>query len=103
MKSLLSSYSNIDRSNFSPLVGIASIPASESVPLTLVAVTANGVRFFFSTGNHASVADRPNNLILQHVRLPPGFAATTTVPKPAKVHMCYYKQGERDIAIICYS
>ncbi len=85
--------SNIDKSNFAPLVGIACIPASESVPLSLVAVSTNGVRFYFSTSSGSSPLERPHGITLQHVRLPPGFSASSVVPKPAKVHMTYYKQG----------
>ncbi len=78
------------------MVGIAHLPASESIPLSLVAISSNGVRYYFSTCSRQTnnAMDRPGNIILQHVRLPPGFAASSLVPKPSKVHMNYYKQGE---------
>ena len=40
---------NVDKSNFAPIVSISHIPTSESVSLTLLAVSANGVRYYFST------------------------------------------------------
>ncbi len=86
--------SNIDKSNFAPLVGISCIPASESVPLSLMAVSANGVRFYFSTSSGSSPLERPHGITLQHIRLPPGFSASSAVPRPTKVHMCHYKQGK---------
>lgn len=36
---------------------------------------------------------RPHNLVLQHVRLPPGFAASSPSGRPSKVHMTYYGNG----------
>ncbi len=74
-------------------MGIYPISASESVPLSLMAVSANGVRFYFSTSSGSSPMERPHGITLQHVRLPPGFSASSAVPKPSKVHMAYYKQG----------
>lgn len=32
-------------------------------------------------------------LTLVHVRLPPGFSASTAVHKPQNVHMAYHKKG----------
>ena len=84
---------NIDRSNLAPMAGIAAVPASESTALSLVAVSGNGVRLYFSTTSSGGPLERPHGITLQHVRLPPGFSASSAVPKPAKVHMCYYKQG----------
>ncbi len=50
-------------------------------------------RFYFTvTGNNAM--DRPSNLCLQHIRLPPGFAASSPAGKPNKVQLSYYKNGE---------
>jgi nuclear pore complex protein Nup155 len=92
-------FRNVDKSNFSPLVGISPLSASESVPLSLLAVSGNGVRYYFSTCSRQTnnPMDRPmGNLVLQHVRLPPGFSASSPVPKPSKVHMSYYRQGTQD-------
>lgn len=85
---------NVDRSNFSPLIGLFPIPTSESTQLSLVAVTANGVRYYFSiTNTNSNPMTRPHGLYLQHIRLPPGFAASSPIAKPSKVHMAFYKQG----------
>ena len=86
---------NIDKSNFTPIVSLSHIPTSESLSLALLAVSANGVRYYFSTCARPTnnPMERPANLTLQHVRLPPGFAASSPVPKPTKVHMSHYRQG----------
>lgn len=34
-------------------------------------------------------------LTLVHVRLPPGFSASSNVEKPAKVHRALYSKGEQ--------
>ena len=69
---------------------------SESLQIGLVAVTGSGVRLYFSTTG-SNLMDRPSTLCLQHVRLPPGFAPSSfaTAGRPSKVHMSYYKSGER--------
>jgi len=93
---------NIDKSNFSPIVGISSLSNSESLQVGLVAVTGSGVRLYFTvtSGNMSAAAgaatmDRPTTLSLQHVRLPPGFAPSSfaTAGRPSKVHLSYYKNG----------
>ena len=96
---------NIDKSNFAPLVSISHIPSSESLSLALLAVSANGVRYYFSTCARPTnnPMERPANLVLQHVRLPPGFAASSPVPKPTKVHMSHYRQGRLRPRIIAVS
>ncbi|KTF91631.1 hypothetical protein cypCar_00039637 [Cyprinus carpio] len=88
----------IDRSVFKPIVQIAVIDRSESSDCQLLAVTHAGVRLYFSTvpfappnGRHASA--RPCVLALVHVRLPPGFSASSTLQKPAKVHKALYSKG----------
>ena len=86
--------SNIDKSNFFPIVGISSMTSSESQRLNVVAVSASGVRFYFTvTGNNPM--ERPTNLSLQHIRLPPGFAASSSSGKPNRVHTSYYKNGDK--------
>jgi nuclear pore complex protein Nup155 len=83
----------VDKSNFFPIVGISSIAASESQRLNLVAVSASGVRFFLTaTGNNLN--ERPSTLSLQHIRLPPGFSASSPAGKPNRVHISYYKNGD---------
>ena len=85
---------NIDKSNFSPIIGISAIKSTESSHLGVVAVTAGGVRLYFTTTTH-NVTERPSTLVLQHIRLPPGFAHSSfpTAGRPSKVHMSYYKNG----------
>ena len=85
---------NVDKSNFFPIVGINAVNNSESFHLGLVAVTASGVRLYFSTTDNNTANLRPNGLILVHVRLPPGFAASSPAGRPSKVHMSYYKSGK---------
>ena len=76
-------------------MSISHIPTSESIPLSLLAVSGNGVRYYFSTCARPTnnPMERPANIVLQHVRLPPGFSASSPVPKPTKVHMSHYRQG----------
>ncbi|XP_031414368.1 nuclear pore complex protein Nup155 [Clupea harengus] len=88
----------IDRSVFKPIVQIAVIDRSESSDCHLLAVSHAGVRLYFSTtpfappsAKHASA--RPSLLALVHVRLPPGFSASSTLQKPAKIHKALYRKG----------
>uniref|UniRef100_A0A3B4XD68 Nuclear pore complex protein Nup155 n=1 Tax=Seriola lalandi dorsalis TaxID=1841481 RepID=A0A3B4XD68_SERLL len=88
----------IDRSVFKPIVQISVIDRSESSDCHLLAVTHAGVRLYFSTTpfapphqKHAAV--RPSLLALVHVRLPPGFSASSTLQKPSKVHKALHSKG----------
>ncbi|XP_058645597.1 nuclear pore complex protein Nup155 isoform X1 [Onychostoma macrolepis] len=88
----------IDRSVFKPIVQIAVIDRSESSDCQLLAVTHAGVRLYFSTipfapPNAKHISARPSILALVHVRLPPGFSASSTLQKPAKVHKALYSKG----------
>ncbi|XP_011603164.2 nuclear pore complex protein Nup155 isoform X1 [Takifugu rubripes] len=88
----------IDRSVFRPIVHIAVIDRSESSDCHLLAVTHAGVRLYFSTTPFAPqpqkhMAARPSLLALVHVRLPPGFSASSTLQKPAKVHKALHSKG----------
>ena len=65
---------NVDKSNFFPIVGINAVSTAESYQLSLVVTTASGVRLYYTTADNNTSNVRPHNLILQHVRLPPGFA-----------------------------
>ena len=85
---------NVDKSNFFPIVGINVVTNAESFHLGLVAVTASGVRLYFSTSDNNTANLRPTGLTLMHVRLPPGFAASSPAGRPTKVHMNYYKNGK---------
>lgn len=53
-----------------------------------------GVRLYFSTCPFRQPLARPNTLTLVHVRLPPGFSASSTVEKPSKVHKALYSKGK---------
>ncbi|XP_056402290.1 nuclear pore complex protein Nup155 isoform X2 [Hyla sarda] len=83
----------IDRSVFKPIVQIAVIEKSESVNCHLLAITHAGVRLYFSTGPFRQPAAPPSMLTLVHVRLPPGFSASSTMEKPSKVHKALYNDG----------
>lgn len=88
----------IDRSVFKPIVQIAVIDRSESSDCHLLAVTHAGVRLYFSTTPFAPPSAkhtqaRPSILALVHVRLPPGFSASSTLQKPAKIHKALYNKG----------
>uniref|UniRef100_A0A7N6F9K5 Nucleoporin 155 n=1 Tax=Anabas testudineus TaxID=64144 RepID=A0A7N6F9K5_ANATE len=88
----------IDRSVFKPIVQISVIDRSESSDCHLLAVTHAGVRLYFTTTPFAPphqkhVAVRPSLLALIHVRLPPGFSASSTLQKPAKVHKALHSKG----------
>ncbi|XP_066568276.1 nuclear pore complex protein Nup155 isoform X2 [Amia ocellicauda] len=88
----------IDRSVLKPIVQIAVIERSESSDCQLLAVTHAGVRLYFSTTpfslpNAKHLMPRPSMLVLVHVRLPPGFSASATLQKPAKVHKALYSKG----------
>lgn len=65
-----------------------------------------GVRLYFSTTPFAPlhqkyVAVRPSLLALIHVRLPPGFSASSTLQKPAKVHKALHSKGPLDFSSVC--
>ncbi|XP_009986743.1 PREDICTED: nuclear pore complex protein Nup155-like, partial [Tauraco erythrolophus] len=83
----------IDRSVFKPIVEIAVIEKSESIDCQLLAITHTGVRLYFSTSQFKHPTARPSMLTLVHVRLPPGFSASSNVEKPAKVHRALYSKG----------
>uniref|UniRef100_A0A3B4DYM4 Nuclear pore complex protein Nup155 n=1 Tax=Pygocentrus nattereri TaxID=42514 RepID=A0A3B4DYM4_PYGNA len=88
----------IDRSVFKPIVQIAVIDRSESSDCQLLAITHAGIRLYFSTTpftppNARHNMARPSLLALVHVRLPPGFSASSTLQKPAKVHKALYSKG----------
>ncbi|XP_037120775.1 nuclear pore complex protein Nup155 [Syngnathus acus] len=88
----------MDRSVFKPIVQISVISRSESSDVHLLAVTHAGVRLYFCTTPFAppqqrQTPARPSLLSLVHVRLPPGFSASSTVQKPAKVHKALHSKG----------
>lgn len=88
----------IDRSVFKPIVQISVIDRSESSDCHLLAVTHAGVRLYFTTAPFAPALQkhlpvRPSLLSLVHVRLPPGFSASSTLQKPSKVHKALHSKG----------
>ncbi|NXP86500.1 NU155 protein, partial [Passerina amoena] len=83
----------IDRSVFKPIIQIAVIENSESIDCQLLAITHAGVRLYFSTSQFKHPTAHPSMLTLVHVRLPPGFSASSNVEKPAKVHRALYSKG----------
>ncbi|XP_062607131.1 nuclear pore complex protein Nup155-like [Saccostrea cucullata] len=83
----------VERSNFKPIVHISALTKSESTNIHLVAITKTGVRLYFTTNPFGNNKGRPSMLTLVHVRLPPGFSASTVVHKPQNVHMAYHKKG----------
>ncbi|XP_077593102.1 nuclear pore complex protein Nup155 isoform X2 [Stigmatopora nigra] len=88
----------IDRSVFKPIVQISVISRAESSDCHLLAVTHAGVRLYFSTAPFApplqkNLPARPSLLSLVHVRLPPGFSASSTLQKPVKVHKALHSKG----------
>lgn len=88
----------IDRSVFKPIVQISVIGRSESADCHLLAVTHAGVRLYFTTAPFAPALQkhlpiRPSLLSLVHVRLPPGFSASSTLQKPSKVHKALHSKG----------
>ena len=82
------------------VLGINAIATGESYQLGLVATTASGVRLYFTTADNNTSNLRPHNLILQHVRLPPGFSGSSQSGRPSKVHMSYYQNGNFFIFIM---
>lgn len=67
-----------------------------------------GVRLYFSTAPFAplhqkQVAVRPSLLALVHVRLPPGFSASSTLQKPAKVHKALHSKGKTIFHVVLHT
>lgn len=83
----------IDQINFKPIVSISAVEETESIHVNLIAVTKAGVRLYFTTTSIASPEQRPYTLTLLHVRLPPGFTASSTSLRPTSVHTSNYKRG----------
>lgn len=88
----------IDRSVFKPIIQISVIDRSESSDCHLLAITHAGVRLYFTTAPFAPALQkhlpvRPSLLSLVHVRLPPGFSASSTLQKPSKVHKALHSKG----------
>lgn len=83
----------IDEVNFKSIVSINSIEECESIHLNLVAVTKTGVRLYFTTTSFQSPEQRPSCLTLVHIRLPPGFAASSISHRPNSVQISHYKKG----------
>lgn len=89
----------MDSSNFRPIVSITAVEANESANTNLVAVTQTGVRFYLSTSSLSNIQpnQRPYTLVLQHVRLPPGYSANVAV-RPRMVHISHYR--DRSLTLV---
>lgn len=103
-------FRTVDATVFKPIVSINALKSQDCSNLHLIAVTQCGVRLYFSTVSLIDVANaqqfanipggerlgdttQPNNLYLQHVRLPPGYTANATTGKPKLVHSSYHSNG----------
>lgn len=103
-------FRTVDATVFKPIVSINTLKSQDCLNLHLIAVTQCGVRLYFSTVSLLDVANaqqfanvpsgerlhdstQPNNLYLQHVRLPPGYTANATSGKPKLVHSSYHSNG----------
>lgn len=83
----------IDQANFKPIIGISALRNSESMQINLTAITESGLRLYFTTNLTGSLQERPNELGLIHIRLPPGFSASSPYQKPSFVHTSNFKKG----------
>ena len=93
MNEVSSTAPTIDQMNFKPIVSISAIEESESIHVNLIAVTRAGVRLYFTTTSIGSPEQRPFTLSLLHVRLPPGFTASSPPQKPNAVHTSHFRRG----------
>jgi nuclear pore complex protein Nup155 len=82
----------VDPGNFRSIVQINTIEESESTVINLMAVTEAGVRMYFTT-SRGSDNTRPTTLSLIHIRLPPGFSASSGFQKPSRVHLSHHRRG----------
>ena len=82
----------VDHSNFRSIVHISAFEESESTVINLMAVTETGVRMYFTT-SRGNYEVRPSTLSLVHIRLPPGFSASSGFQRPTRVHLCYHRRG----------
>lgn len=94
MNAALQAAKTVDKSNFKGVVSLCPINTDESPHIHLVVVTGTGVRLYYTTVSLiGGTNQRPSQLLLLHVRLPPGFAANATVYRPTKVHKALYSHG----------
>lgn len=92
-KDAISSARTVDEANFKTIVSINAIEESDSIFINLVAVTKTGARLYFTATSLNSPDQRPFGLTLLHIRLSPGFAASSISHRPNAVHMSLYKKG----------
>ncbi|KAH9488744.1 hypothetical protein Btru_059325, partial [Bulinus truncatus] len=83
----------IEATSFKSIVYISAVTERESDAIQLVAVTDSGVRLYFAAIPFKQTSRRPSRLSLVHVRLPPGFSATSAKQRPTLVHTAYYNRG----------
>ncbi|XP_076062596.1 nuclear pore complex protein Nup154 [Oratosquilla oratoria] len=90
----------VDKSNFKTVVSVCPVNTSESPHVHLVVFTGTGVRLYYTTTTLNNPSQRPSQMTLLHVRLPPGFAANAVTHRPTKVHKALYSHGT---AVLCAS
>ncbi|KAL0269136.1 UNVERIFIED_CONTAM: hypothetical protein PYX00_006963 [Menopon gallinae] len=91
----------LDAKCFRPIIHISALEISDSKQLNLVAVAQTGVRFYFATNplnlmsntNTLPKSSRPSTLVLNHVRMPPGFAANSPSYRPTNTTMALHSKG----------
>lgn len=101
MAAATSAAKTVDKANFKSIVSICPLETSEAPAIHLVAVTGSGVRLYFTTTSLNSPSScRSYQLLLVHVRLPPGFSANALTHRPTKVHKALYRHG---CGVLCAS
>ncbi|RWS23862.1 nuclear pore complex protein Nup155-like protein, partial [Leptotrombidium deliense] len=84
----------IDSNNFKPIVHLSAIEESESLYINLMAVTESGIRLYFSTTNMTRTDQRASFLNLVHIRLPPGYSASSSsIQRINRVHKAHCKRS----------
>ncbi|KAL1285999.1 Nuclear pore complex protein [Trichinella pseudospiralis] len=84
-----------------PVISICPIYSCESKILNLIAITSNGVRFYFTcqavsmsnVEQQVDILTRPCALTLVHVRLPPGCVASNDVQQPKSIIYAHCNAG----------
>jgi len=83
----------IEADNFRNICHINVVEESESVLINLIAFTHTGVRIYFSTSRLSRPDQRPDSLNIVHIRLPPGYCASSVSQRPSSVHLAHYRRG----------
>lgn len=83
----------IDLKLFKPIVHISAIEKSESTLINLVAITETGIRLYLSTSNYNRPDSCPCTLRLVHVRLPPGYTASSSSQRTNHVKLALHRKS----------